>query len=104
LADLDQLDDARASIRRGREVCEQQGARGALPSHHFTAALNWFAGGNWDDALAEIEVGLELAEEMGIGWRTPAYATAALIAIHRDDLRAAEQWLARMQADARVPG
>jgi DNA-binding CsgD family transcriptional regulator len=104
LADLDRLDDAEESIRRGREVCERLGARGAMPSHHFTAALCWFAAGNWDDALAEIEVGLELAEEMGIGWRTPAYATAALIAIHRDELRVAEQWLGRLQADARVPG
>ena len=44
LADLDQLDGAGESIRRGREVCERLGARGALPSHHFTAALCWFAG------------------------------------------------------------
>jgi DNA-binding CsgD family transcriptional regulator len=104
LADVDRLDEAGESIRRGRQISEALGARGAIPSHHFTASLRWFVAGNWDDAMAELETGLELAEEMDVGWRTPAYATAALIAIHRDDLPGAERWLGRLDADPLAPG
>jgi DNA-binding CsgD family transcriptional regulator len=104
LADVDRLDEAGDAIRRGRQISEHLGARGAIPSHHFTASLRWFVAGNWDDAMAELETGLELAEEMDVGWRTPAYATAALIAIHRDDLPGVERWLSRLDADPLAPG
>jgi DNA-binding CsgD family transcriptional regulator/tetratricopeptide (TPR) repeat protein len=104
LADLDRLEEAHDYVRKGRLICEQLGARGALPSHHFTASLCLFAAGRWDDALAEIETGLDLAEEMGVGWRNPACVTGALIALHRDDFWQAEAWLRRAEAEAAAPG
>jgi DNA-binding CsgD family transcriptional regulator len=104
LADLDRLEEANDYVRRGLLISEQLGARGALPSHHFTASLCLFAAGRWDDALAEIETGLDLAEEMGVGWRNPACVTGALIAFHRDDFWQAEGWLRRAEAEPSVPG
>jgi DNA-binding CsgD family transcriptional regulator/tetratricopeptide (TPR) repeat protein len=104
LADMDRLEEASDSVQRGRQICEQLGARGALPSHHFTASMCCFALGRWDDALAEAETGLDLAEELGVGWRAPACATGALIALHRDDFWQAEHWLQRAEVRPATPG
>jgi DNA-binding CsgD family transcriptional regulator len=104
LADLDRLTEASEYVQRGRQICEQLGARGAIPSHHFTASMCCFALGRWDDALAEAESGLDLAEDIGVGWRAPACVTGALIAFHRDDFWQVERWLRRTEAEPAAPG
>ncbi|MGH2658809.1 MAG: hypothetical protein ACRDHS_03885 [Actinomycetota bacterium] len=65
LWDLDRLDEAREDIQQGRRVSEELGAKWNLPLYHGVAAAAHFVSGKWDDALAEFQAGLDLAEEIG---------------------------------------
>jgi DNA-binding CsgD family transcriptional regulator len=56
--------------------------------------------GRLDDALVELAARNQLADVTDIGWHLPAHALAGLIALHRDDLLAAEQHVAAAEAEA----
>jgi DNA-binding CsgD family transcriptional regulator len=57
-----------------------------------------FRAGQWDDAVAQAQAGLSLADEVGLemllSW---PYELLALIAVHRDDLDTATAWLAAIK-------
>ena len=100
LARLDRLDDASASIQRGRRAAEALGFADALPVYHYQAALVAFSRGQLDDALAELATRDRLAEQTDIGWHLSAESLRALIALHRDDLQAAERHVDAAEREA----
>jgi DNA-binding NarL/FixJ family response regulator/tetratricopeptide (TPR) repeat protein len=86
LLDLDRPVEAAAACEEGRAQSEH-GGRAFLTWHHMALARVRYLDGRWDDALAEIEAGLDAIDCLGVteGLRSQA----ALIALHRgDDLAA----------------
>jgi DNA-binding CsgD family transcriptional regulator len=100
LARLDRLDDAEASIRRGRRTSELHGLADAVPVFHYQLAFVDLLRGQLDDALAELATRSQLAEPTEIGWDLSAYALAALIDLHRDDLLAADRNVIEAEREA----
>jgi DNA-binding CsgD family transcriptional regulator len=90
LVECDRLDEARASIAAGRRICEELGVRWSLPFHQMFGAYERFVAGEWDDAIAELEAGFELADEIGETYsRMYAHGVLSLIRFHRNDLSGA---------------
>src|SRR5258708_17409301 len=87
LIELDRLGEARSTLQASMRHAEELGAQLYLPSHQVSLAVERFTAGDWDDALAEAQAGLKLAEEIG---QTAARVTArilrSLILLHRNDL------------------
>jgi ATP/maltotriose-dependent transcriptional regulator MalT len=90
LLDADLIDEAEQTLQEGRRLAENQGAHWSLPVFHTGLGFVRYERGNWDDALAEIETSLTLADEVGTRNGTVfAYSLMAHIALYRDDLEAA---------------
>jgi DNA-binding CsgD family transcriptional regulator/tetratricopeptide (TPR) repeat protein len=90
LTQLDRLEEARATLHAGRRINEERGVRWPLPSFGVYLGIERFTAGEWDDALAELESSLELAEETGETYSViPAHVLMSLIRFHRDDLSGA---------------
>ena len=84
---LDRLEEARSTLHAGRRICEERGTRWPLPSFAVFLGFERFIAGEWDDALAELESSLALADEIGETYSvTLAHIVIALISFHRDDL------------------
>jgi DNA-binding CsgD family transcriptional regulator len=98
LMDLDQFQEGQQAQATGRQLAEELGAIWNLPNYHFAAGSGHWWAGAWDDAAAEYQAGLELAEELSGGWRLGGYGMLALIALCRDDLAGAEELLATAEA------
>ena len=93
---LDQYDDAIATARQARHLADEVGTGVRLAQAHSALGLLLFDTGQWDDAMAEVEV---LQEDQ----KEPAAACcdlgiAALICFHRG-----ENALARRHLAAAVP-
>jgi DNA-binding CsgD family transcriptional regulator len=90
----DRLGEAEELLRSGLALAEELGATWALPLHHAgLAVLQWHAGA-WDDALAEAETSLALADELDTRvWNPAAYGVVAQVAFHRDEFGRAEDAL-----------
>lgn len=87
LMHLDRLEEARSTLQAGRRTCEERGVRWPLPSFAVFLGFERFLAGQWDDALAELESSLEMAEETGEGYSvTLGRILISLIGVHRDDL------------------
>ena len=100
LIELDRLDEARSALRTGMRTSEQLGVRFALATYQMYLAFARFIAGEWDDAIAEIEASLDLAEETGeIYSRAYAYAMLSLINLHRNDLSRAQEAAAAADRD-----
>jgi DNA-binding CsgD family transcriptional regulator len=93
LIDADRFDDAVAVLRGGLRAHEALGARPVLPIHHGCIGFSHFWSGRWDEAVAEVETGIDLAEETGTGWRLAHRGIRAAVAVARGDLATAERWL-----------
>ena len=65
LIELDRLDEARSTLDTGRRISEELGVRWHLPSYQGVRGVERFIAGEWDDAIAELEAGLDLADETG---------------------------------------
>jgi DNA-binding CsgD family transcriptional regulator len=91
LRGLDRLDDAQEAIRRARDADERAGYAPYLPVYHYESASELFLAGRWDEAAAEAEAGLALADEVGLEmllhW---PHGLLARLAIHRGELEAAD--------------
>jgi DNA-binding CsgD family transcriptional regulator len=61
-----------------------------MPFHDFASAGIAMADGQWDDAAAMFDSGLELARESGSGWLSMAVGNRALIDVHRGQLAQAQ--------------
>jgi DNA-binding CsgD family transcriptional regulator len=95
----DLLEEAEDVLQTGRRVAEELGHAWSLPLFHAYHGTVRFVSGEWDDAIAEFEASLAIADEVGI--RMIAFAAVvswlAVIRIHRGDLEAAEELLARAE-------
>jgi DNA-binding CsgD family transcriptional regulator len=93
---LDRLPEARSALSAGVRVSEELGVRWALATHRVYLAYERFAAGEWDDALAELEVSIKVAEEVGeIYSLVYAHGLLSRISLYRNDL-----YRAREAADA----
>ena len=90
LTELDRLDEAAATLRTGRRICEDLGLGWPLPSYHIATAVERYFVGEWDDAIAEVEASIELADETGMGrWLVLGHSVLSLIKLHRNDIAGA---------------
>jgi len=86
LAEMDRLDDAQAMLLRGRVQSEQFGNRVGVVAYNFAQAGVAFWAGAWDNALADIATGIDVADQTMTGWRVDVASVRAMIAVHRGDL------------------
>ena len=105
LVEIDDLDGARLALARGRRISEELGARGNLPLYAWASAWVRFVGGAWDDALAECEASLALADELGARHGIVlVYALRSLVTLHRGELEQAELAAAAAEHELAVTG
>ncbi|HMI25185.1 MAG TPA: AAA family ATPase, partial [Streptosporangiaceae bacterium] len=89
---LDRLPEARSALSAGVRVSEELGVRWALATHRVYLAYERFAAGEWDDALAELEVSITVAEEVGeIYSLVYAHGLLSRISLYRNDLHRARE-------------
>ncbi|HSH59608.1 MAG TPA: LuxR C-terminal-related transcriptional regulator [Acidimicrobiales bacterium] len=84
--------EAEEALRRGRRLAEELGWGYQLPVYQWVLVWGRFVTGQWDDAIAEAQAGLVLADEVGARIGVVAvHAMLAMIALHRNDLRQARR-------------
>ena len=76
LIELDRLEEARSALDTGRRISEELGIRWQLPSYQIVSGAERFLAGEWDDAIAELEASVGLADETGESYSL-SYVTAA---------------------------
>ncbi|HJU00310.1 MAG TPA: LuxR C-terminal-related transcriptional regulator, partial [Actinomycetes bacterium] len=90
LMELDRLEDARRTLETGRRISQELGVRWPLASYQVFLGIERFLAGAWDDAIAELEAALALAQETGERYSLVlGHSVSSLIALHRSDLRRA---------------
>lgn len=105
LIEADQFEEAASAIRVGRHLSDEIGSDWNLPFYHWTAAVANFFAGNWDDAMAEAETGLLLAQEVQSRFgEVGVRCVLSAIAWHRNDLSRAQVLLAQAEAELAVSG
>jgi DNA-binding CsgD family transcriptional regulator len=103
LVELDQLEEARSTLQACIRLAEELGVQLHLPSYQQFLAVEEFTAGDWDDALAQAQASVELAEETGESYaRVTGQAVRSLILLHRNDLPGARE--AAEAADAELAG
>ena len=103
LLELDRLDEARSTLQACIRLAEDLGVQLHMPSYQVFLAMERFTAGGWDDALAEAQAALELAEEVGETYaRVTGQALRSLILLHRNDLPGARS--AAGDAEAELAG
>ncbi|HEX5304280.1 MAG TPA: LuxR C-terminal-related transcriptional regulator [Streptosporangiaceae bacterium] len=86
LIELDRLPEARPVLSDGLRICEELGVRWAAATHHVYLAYGRFTAGEWDDAMAELEASITIAEEIGeIYSLVYAYGLMARISFYRNE-------------------
>jgi DNA-binding CsgD family transcriptional regulator len=95
LLDLDRSAEADEAFERGLRQSER-GSPAFVAWHHMGRATLRFLDGRWDDALAELDGALEVADPFGLAELLRDQATA--IAMHRGDFSGADELLGRTQA------
>ncbi|MEV6735082.1 AAA family ATPase [Streptomyces sp. NPDC051364] len=93
--DLDLISDGERTLAGVRERAEPLGGV-FLPWYHLSCALLAFHGGRWQDAIAEIEAGLDPGIHFAMSRALRALAT--LIAVHQGRRADAEAHLAQASA------
>ena len=102
LGNLDRYEEALAAARQARQLADQVGTTFRLAQAHGALGQLLFETGQWDDALAEVQIVHEDLKE-------PAAACgelgiAALISFHRGEIGAARQHLAAAVSHAKQIG
>jgi DNA-binding CsgD family transcriptional regulator/tetratricopeptide (TPR) repeat protein len=99
LMEQDRHAEAGQALSTGRQICEELGVRWPLATYQAYLAVERFVVGEWDDAVAELEAGIALAEETGVTYALkPTHSAQAMIRLHRNDLTGARR--AVQDADA----
>jgi DNA-binding CsgD family transcriptional regulator len=106
LHDNDRLAEGQAALQRGRRISEQLGAKRDLPFYSWALAQGCLWSGEWDDALAECQACLELAEEYGMRLHGTVFSHSirAVIAVHRGDLGDAGQAVTAAERELAATG
>ncbi len=92
LMEADEHAAAGQALDTGRRLCEELGVRWPLATYQAYLAVERFLAGAWDDAAAELEAGIEFAEETGTTYALkPSHSAQAMIRLHRNDLPGARQ-------------
>ena len=100
LIDADRLEDASATLQEGRRRAEERGGTRWLPLYHLALGAAANHSGAWDDAVAESEAGLALADDVGTRLHAPIlHGVVARVAIEQGDLVAAESSLEASRAE-----
>jgi DNA-binding CsgD family transcriptional regulator len=97
----DQFGESAAVYAADQAEAAELGTAWSLPLwHHFHADLR-IARGELEDAEAEAETGLRVAQQLGVMAMAPALlATLGSISLRRDELKAAHEYLRRAQHHA----
>jgi DNA-binding CsgD family transcriptional regulator len=91
LGDADRRDDALAALQLGRRLGEQRGNVMWLPLYHALLAQIRSTSGELTDALAEVNAGLLLADEVGTRLHAAVlHGVAAWIALLQGDIATSE--------------
>ena len=99
LMEQDRHAESVQALNTGRQICEELGVRWPLATYQAYLAVERFVVGAWDDAVAELEAGVALAEETGVTYAVkPSHSALAMIRLHRNDLSGA--WQAVQEAEA----
>ena len=93
LQDCDRMVDADHVLREGIRRSEELGLGVHLPFYHARLGALRFVTGEWDDAVAELEAAIQAGEEQQWGALILPRSLLALIALHRNQLLAAEEGL-----------
>jgi DNA-binding CsgD family transcriptional regulator len=106
LHDTDRLDQGQAALQRGRRISEELGTKRDLPFYYWALAQGCLWPGAWDDALAECQACLELAEEYGMRLHGVVFSHSirAVIAVHRDELADAREAVAAAERELEATG
>lgn len=89
--DADRLDEVEPALRHGRELAERMGSATHVPALQWASVGHAFCAGRWDDALARVDDGLAIADEIGAAsGRALALAIRSVISLHRGDLDTAD--------------
>ena len=92
LMEQDRHAEARQALYTGRRICEELGVRWPLATYQAYLAVERFVIGQWDDAVAELEAGIALAEETGVTYAIkPSLSAQAMIRLYRNDLPGARR-------------
>ena len=98
--DLDRLAEGIEALHRGRRISEEIGAVWNLPFFHNALTALHFCAGEWDEAIADYEAAVEVADAVGAGQGLASiHGVRCLIALHRNDLELASE---RMAAGERL--
>ena len=93
LQDCDQMVEADRVLREGIRRSEELGLAVHMPFYHARLGALRFVTGEWDDAVAELEAAIQAGEEQQWGALILPRSLLALVAIHRNQLLAAEECL-----------
>jgi DNA-binding CsgD family transcriptional regulator/tetratricopeptide (TPR) repeat protein len=105
LMDLDSLEAAQGTLLHWRMFRRERGAAWSHPTDQFISAVGYFWSGEWDDAIAALALGLDLAETTGIRRGTlVGHSLRSLIAVHRGDLATAEREATAAETEAATNG
>ena len=92
LIELDRLAEARSTLEAGRRIGEELGLGWHQGSYHVPGIVQHFVAGQWDEAIAEVEASIELAAGTGESFGLlVGRSVLALISLHRNDVRRAEE-------------
>jgi DNA-binding CsgD family transcriptional regulator len=95
LLDADRAVEAEEVLRQDVHLYETTGNIKYLPFAHHCVAISGFFTGRWDDAVAESEAGMALAQELDISYgRVLGAVVLGSLAVHRDDLETARRYRA----------
>jgi DNA-binding CsgD family transcriptional regulator/tetratricopeptide (TPR) repeat protein len=95
---LDRFEEADATFRRGRMESERLGTAWSTPLWHYYYAALLTASGRLDDAAAEAEAGVEIAETLtAFALAVPLLGALARLAVMRGDNDQAREHLERMR-------
>jgi ATP/maltotriose-dependent transcriptional regulator MalT len=98
LATLDRFEEAEQTYTVGQREAHQLGTAWSQPLWHFYRASLLMSAGRLDDAGAEAEAGIRVAEQLtALQLVVPLYALLARVAIRRADLATAREHLRSAQ-------
>jgi DNA-binding CsgD family transcriptional regulator len=97
VSDMDRWEEATDQAREAVALAEQAGTP-RVGNARYALGYQYFVGGQWDDALAELEPIARMPAPIYL--QLLAYGVISLIAGHRDDSQTAQEYLDRITEEA----